>query len=69
MDINKWKSVAVRKTDYDILKGLCKDKFRAPASMISKLIHDYVEYLAKREKISVDKYISKLTNGKAKKTN
>lgn len=67
MDINKWKSVAVRKSDYDILKGLCKDKFRAPASMISKLINDYVEYLAKREKVSVDKLKAKLLNGKSKK--
>jgi len=64
MDINTWKSVAVRKTDYDILKGLCKDKFRAPASMISKLIHDYVEYLAKREKIPANKLIAKLTKKK-----
>ena len=30
MDINKWKSVAIKKTDYDLLKCLCKDKFRAP---------------------------------------
>ena len=36
MDINKWKSVAIKKTDFDLLKGLCKDKFRAPGAMISK---------------------------------
>ena len=60
MDINKWKSVAVRKQDYDVLKALCKDKFRAPAGMISKLINDYVEHLAKREKVSVEKFLKKL---------
>ena len=27
MDISKWKSVAIKKTDFDLLKGLCKDKF------------------------------------------
>ena len=34
MDINKWKSVAIKKEDYLLLKGLCKDKFRAPGGMI-----------------------------------
>ena len=38
MDINKWKSVAIKKYDYDLLKGLCKDKFRAPGAMISKIL-------------------------------
>ena len=37
MDINKWKSVAIKKEDYLLLKGLCKDKFRAPGGMISKI--------------------------------
>ena len=38
MDINKWKSVAIKKEDYliIILKALCKEKFRAPGGMISK---------------------------------
>jgi len=67
MDINKWKSVAVRKSDYDILKALCADKFRAPAAMISKLINDYVEHLAKREKTSIDKYKERLLNVRSKK--
>ena len=30
MDINKFKSVAVRKPDYDLLQGLCNEKFRSP---------------------------------------
>ena len=40
MDINKWKSVAVKIDDYKLLKGMCKEKFRAPAGMISKLVND-----------------------------
>ena len=46
MDINKFKSVAVRKADYDTLQGLCNHKFRSPASMIAKLVNEYVEYQA-----------------------
>jgi len=56
MDINKFKSVAVRKPDYDILQGLCNQKFRSPASMISKLVNEYVEYQATKKKMSVKKY-------------
>jgi hypothetical protein len=44
MDITKWKSVAMRINDYKILKALCDEKFRNPASMISKLTHDYVKF-------------------------
>ena len=51
MDINKFKSVAVRKADYDTLQGLCNQKFRSPASMISKLVNQYVEYQALKNKI------------------
>ena len=48
MDPNRWKSVAVRKADYILLKGLCKEKYRAPASMIAKLVDNYVKHLAKK---------------------
>lgn len=65
MDINKWKSVAVRKDDYEVLKAISKNKFRAPASMISKLVNDYVVYQAKKEKTSPDNYRKKLLNGKS----
>ena len=41
MDINKWKSVAIKKYDYDLLKGLCKEKFRAPGAMISKILMSF----------------------------
>jgi hypothetical protein len=64
MDINKWKSVAVRKADYEVLKAISKNKFRAPASMISKLVNDYIGFQAKKEKVSVEAYRKKLLNGK-----
>ena len=51
MDISKWKSVAIRIEDYKILKSLCGKKFRAPASMISKLVHDYCKFQATKEKV------------------
>ena len=56
MDINKFKSVAVRKADYDILQGLCNQKFRSPASMISKLVNEYVEYQALKNKMTTIEY-------------
>lgn len=62
MDIDKFKSVAVRKPDYELLKGLCNEKFRSPASMISKLVNEYVEYQAKKKNISTDKYIKEVLN-------
>ena len=66
MDINKWKSVAIPKKDYDLLKGLCKKKFRAPGAMISKILNDYVEHQAKKEKVSLDTFRTKLLNGSQK---
>jgi len=56
MDINKFKSVAVRKADYDTLQGLCNQKFRSPASMISKLVNQYVEYQALKNKMDIVDY-------------
>lgn len=68
MDINKFKSVAVRKPDYNLLQGLCTEKFRSPASMISKLVNEYVGYQAKKKNMSVEAYKKQIlkTNGKAK---
>ena len=66
MDINKWKSVAIKKTDFDLLKGLCKDKFRAPGAMISKILNDYVDHQAKKAKIAPAVFRNKLLNGKVK---
>ena len=64
MDINKWKSVAVRIDDYKILQAISKNKFRAPASMISKLVDDYVGFQANKAKVSKEVYVKKLINGK-----
>jgi hypothetical protein len=60
MDINKFKSVAVRKPDYDLLQGLCNAKFRSPASMISKLVNEYCEFQAGKNKMTVESYKQKI---------
>ncbi len=63
MDLNRWKSVAVKKEDYSLLKKICEDKYRAPGAMISKLIHNHIEYEAKKQKMSVETFKKKLLNG------
>ncbi len=63
MDINKWKSVAIKKTDYDLLKGLCKEKFRAPGAMISKILSDYVDHQARKHKVPNAVFRTRLLNG------
>ena len=65
MDTTRWKSVAVRAEDYFLLKGWGEEKFRAPGSMISKLVHEYVEFQAKKNKLDVNQYKKKLMNGHA----
>jgi hypothetical protein len=60
MDINKWKSVAVKKETHILLTALCNETERNPARMISKLVKDYVEQEAKKNKKSTDKYVSEL---------
>ena len=50
MDINKWTSVAIRKPKHKILKAICGTKYRAPGAMIEKLIDDYCDFQAKKEK-------------------
>jgi len=64
MDINKWKSVAVRIDDYKILKALSHNRFRAPNAMISKLVNDDCEFQAQKQGISVEAYKKELINGK-----
>ena len=66
MNIDKWKSVAIKKTDYDLLKGLCKEKFRAPGAMISKILSDYIDHQARKQKIHNAAFRTKLINGDAK---
>lgn len=56
MDINKWKSVAVKKETHTLLTALCTVKERNPARMISKLVNDYVEFQAKKNKQSLESY-------------
>jgi|TARA_R110002020_G_scaffold165850_1_gene353647 hypothetical protein len=63
MDITKWKSVAVRIEDYHLLKGLCDLKYRAPAAMIGKLLNDYINYVAEKDKIKPEALKKKLMNG------
>tara|TARA_R100001510_G_scaffold53607_1_gene55367 strand:- start:1184 stop:1405 length:222 start_codon:yes stop_codon:yes gene_type:complete len=63
MNIDKWKSVAIKKNDYLLLKGLCKDKFRAPGAMISKILSDYIDHQARKLKIPNASYRTKLLNG------
>ena len=64
MDISKWKSVAVKLEDHKIFLGICKIKKKSVSSMISKLLHDYVNYMASKEKIEPKILIKKLMNGK-----
>jgi len=63
MDINKWRSVAVKKEDYLLLKKICEDKYRAPGAMVSKLIHNHIEYEAKKNKTPVEVFKRKLLRG------
>tara|TARA_R100000388_G_C7214212_1_gene145261 strand:+ start:320 stop:541 length:222 start_codon:yes stop_codon:yes gene_type:complete len=63
MNIKDWKSVAIRINDYKLLKGLCRNKFRAPGAMISKILNDYLDHQAKKSKMSGADYRAKLLNG------
>ena len=60
MDINKWKSVAVKKETHTNLTALCNEKERNPARMISKLVNDYITFQAGKKGISREKYLSNL---------
>tara|TARA_R110001592_G_scaffold30608_5_gene109276 strand:- start:5422 stop:5625 length:204 start_codon:yes stop_codon:yes gene_type:complete len=67
MDINKWKSVAVKKDTHTLLTALCDEKERNPARMISKLVKDYAVFQAKKKNMPVDKYIATLLKKNAPK--
>ena len=67
MDIDKWKSVAVKKDTHTLLTALCNEKERNPARMISKLVKDYAEFQAKKKGMPVEKYISTLLKKNANK--
>lgn len=60
MNITRHKSVAVRKPDYDILKGLCGKEHRGPSQYISLLIKKEVERRAKERKMTPEAYLKKI---------
>jgi phosphoribosylformylglycinamidine (FGAM) synthase-like enzyme len=64
MDYTKWKSVAVKKDKYDIIKALCDKKYRAPAAFIAKLVDEYIIFQASKNKQTVEVYVKNLLNGK-----
>ena len=63
MDTTKWRTVAIRVEDFQLLKGLCEKKYRNPAAMIGKLVNDYITYLSKKEQIKIEKLKKQLMNG------
>jgi hypothetical protein len=67
MDIDKWKSVAVKKDTHTLLTALCNEKERNPARMISKLVKDYAEFQAKKKGMPSEKYIATLLKKNANK--
>jgi len=68
MDYTKWKSVAVRKDKYEIIKALCDKKYRAPAAFIAKLVDEYISFQASKNKQTVEAYVKNLLNGKHDKS-
>ena len=56
----KWRSIAVRPDNKQILDALCRKTHRSPGPFVEKLLTDYLEFKAKQEKISVDKYVENL---------
>jgi phosphotransacetylase len=60
MDINKWKSIAVRIDDYKILKALGVKDERKPVELIAIMTRKEIERRAKDKNLSVDKYLKKL---------
>jgi hypothetical protein len=64
MDNKKWKSVAVKIDTYNIIKALCDKKYRAPAAFITKLVDEYVNFQATKNKQNITTYINNLLNDK-----
>lgn len=63
-DPKRWKSIAVRTSNYQLLKALCKKKFRTPGAFVEKLITDYITFQANKEKVSEEKYKALLLEDK-----
>jgi len=74
MDINKWKSVAVRKPTWNLLQVLCFKEYRNPASFIELLVDKEVERRAKEKgmegkeyQVKIEKEYENGDNGKKSK--
>tara|TARA_R100001163_G_C5007450_1_gene154486 strand:+ start:21 stop:221 length:201 start_codon:yes stop_codon:yes gene_type:complete len=66
VDINKWKSLAVRKEDHTKLCAIAKSKKRGPGAQFSKILDEYIKVMAKRKNQTVEAYVKSLLNGSAK---
>ena len=64
MDTTRWKSVAVSVESYRLLQALGDLEFRRPASMIAKLVNDFVKVQAEENKKNPKIYKKELLSGK-----
>ena len=67
MNIQKHKSVAVRKEDHETLTALCGKEHRGPAQYMSLLIKKEIERRARLKKMTPEAYRTKImkeVNGK-----
>ncbi|MDC3091663.1 hypothetical protein OA848_04680 [Rickettsiales bacterium] len=69
MDTTRWKSIAVSIESYNLLRALGDEEFRRPASMIAKLVHDFVKVQAKENKKNPKIYKKELLSGKYQESN
>jgi hypothetical protein len=60
MDINKWKSVAVRKKSHTVLQALCLKEYRKPAEYIELLIDKEVSRRAKERGMTQEAFLNKI---------
>ena len=60
MDINKWKSVAVRRKSHTQLQALCLKEYRKPAEYIELLIDKEVVIRAKERVMTAEAYQAKI---------
>lgn len=60
MNINKWKSVAVRKKSHTLLQALCLKEYRKPAEYIELLIDKEVVRRAKDRGMTPEAYEAKI---------
>ena len=64
MDTTRWKSVAVSVESYRLLQALGDLEFRRPASMIAKLVNDFVKVQAEVNKKNPKIYKKELLSQK-----